>query len=219
MRLSELNGDVARIALEVAAKYGFVLGGGNALVAHGLISRPTQDVDLVTDRDAGVKAAAGEVERALRAAGYTVARDEADTGLADMFYGFDLDLAEWNITGPDGRETILQIARFDRERPPVVMAHVGPVLAFEDAVAAKVHALVTRWAERDYWDVAQALGRWSPAELIELACQHDPSLQWREFTDAGRQLDKLEDEVFELNGLGPKDIKLVRKRFRAWPRS
>ena len=218
MRLSEPNGDVARIALRVASKHGFVLGGGNALIAHGLISRPTRDVNLVTDDDDGVMAAAGEVEEALRAAGYIVERDEQDNSLAYVFEGFERGLAEWKLTGPDGSETILQIARFDRERPPVLL-DVGPVLALEDCLAAKVSALATRQAERDYWDVAAALGHYSAAELFELARQHDPGLERRDFTDAGRRLDQLEDEALALNGLGPEDIKLVRERFRTWPRS
>jgi hypothetical protein len=46
-------------------EHGFALG-GNALLAHGVISRPTQDVDLFTDQKHGVQAAADAVEVALR---------------------------------------------------------------------------------------------------------------------------------------------------------
>jgi hypothetical protein len=59
MPLDELHRTVAVIALRAAAGYGFALGGGNALIQHGVISRPTQDVDLFTDHEAGVQAAAG----------------------------------------------------------------------------------------------------------------------------------------------------------------
>jgi hypothetical protein len=44
------------------ARHGFALSGGNALIAHGIVSRLTQDVDLFTDREAGVAAAADAVE-------------------------------------------------------------------------------------------------------------------------------------------------------------
>jgi len=37
---------VARVALEVADQYGFVLGGGLALILHGALSRPTEDPAL-----------------------------------------------------------------------------------------------------------------------------------------------------------------------------
>ena len=61
MPLRELHRQVAAIALRAAARHGFALGGGNALIAYGVISRPTQDVDLVTNRETGVGTAAGPV--------------------------------------------------------------------------------------------------------------------------------------------------------------
>ena len=76
MPLRDLHRQVATIALRVAARHGFALGGGNALIAHGVIARLTQDVDLITKRDTGVKAAAGPVETALRRAGFTARRKE-----------------------------------------------------------------------------------------------------------------------------------------------
>jgi len=51
MPVSGLHRQVASIALAAAAKHGFALGGGNALLAHGVTTRPTQDVDLFTDQD------------------------------------------------------------------------------------------------------------------------------------------------------------------------
>jgi microcompartment protein CcmL/EutN len=57
MPVSDLHRQVAAVALAAAAGYGFALGGGNALLAHGVISRPTQDVDLFTDQEHGVQAA------------------------------------------------------------------------------------------------------------------------------------------------------------------
>lgn len=80
MAVSELHRRVAVVALAAAAGYGFALGGGNALLAHGIISRPTQDLDLFTDREHGVEAAAEAVEAALRGAGFAVERQEAEDG-------------------------------------------------------------------------------------------------------------------------------------------
>jgi hypothetical protein len=56
MAVSELHARVGSVALAAAAPHGFALGGGNALVAHGIITRPTQDVDLFTDQEHGVHA-------------------------------------------------------------------------------------------------------------------------------------------------------------------
>lgn len=72
MAVSELHRQVAGVALAAAAGHGFALGGGNALLAHEIISRPTQDVDLFTDQEHGVEAAAEAVEVALRTAGFAV---------------------------------------------------------------------------------------------------------------------------------------------------
>ena len=126
MPFSGFQREVAVVALKVAAAHGFVLGGGNALILHGIVDRYTADVDLMTDREDGVKAATGAVDEALRAAGFEVERQDRDGGLAEMFYGFDTGLAEWLVTGPGGEQTVLQITHFDRGRAPVQMA-IGPV--------------------------------------------------------------------------------------------
>ena len=116
MPFSDFQREVAAAALKVAAAHGFVLGGGNALILHGIVDRYTVDVDLVTDRPTGVKAAAGAVEEALRAAGFQAERQDSDSGLGEVFYGFDQGLAEWIVTGPSGEQTVLQITHFDRNR-------------------------------------------------------------------------------------------------------
>ena len=103
MPLDELHQQVAAIALQAAAEHGFALGGGNALIAHGLITRPTQDVDLFTNQERGVEAAAGSVEAALREAGFQAERQDEAAGLADIFSGMGQGLAEWEITGPGGK--------------------------------------------------------------------------------------------------------------------
>lgn len=43
------HSDLARIGLAAAGRYGFALAGGYALAAHGLIDRPSEDVDLFTN--------------------------------------------------------------------------------------------------------------------------------------------------------------------------
>ena len=143
MPLDELHREVAIIALGAATEHGFALGGGNALIQHGVISRPTQDVDLFTDSESGVLAAAGAVEAALRDAGFQVERQDEMAGLADIFPGMGEGLAEWVITAPGGEQMALQLACFDRIREPVVM-DLGPVLDLEDVIGGKVCALVPR---------------------------------------------------------------------------
>jgi hypothetical protein len=217
MPFTDLQRDVAAAAHKVAAAHGFVLGGGNALILHGIIDRYTADVDLVTDQPAGVEAAAAAVQEALTAAGYRAERQDRDSGLSEVFYGFDAGLAEWVVTGPGGEQTVLQITYFDRSRAPVT-TDVGPVLDPLDAIASKVRAFATRAEERDVIDVAAALGRYSAGQLISLARQLEPGLEDEDFADAGRRLDRLNDTVFRRYGLSPDDIARLRERFAAWPR-
>lgn len=217
MPLSELHRKVAAIALRAAAGHGFALGGGNALIQHGLISRPTQDVDLFTDQEAGVLSAAEAVENALVEAGFGAERQDMTAGLAGIFPGMGEGLAEWIITAPGGEQMALQLAYFDRSREPVVM-DVGPVLDLEDVVAGKVCALASRAYERDYLDTAAALERFSPAELIALAQRLDPGLEGQDFAEAAQRLDQMPDRAFTAFGLTQQDVAGLRERFAAWPR-
>jgi len=218
MPLARMHRQVAEIALRAAAGHRFALGGANALIAHGVVSRATQDVDLFTDEEKGVAAAAGAVEAALRAAGLGAERQDLAGGLADVFEGMGEGLADWVITSPDGERMMLQLAYFDRAAEPVLM-DVGPVLAIEDVVGGKACALASRAEPRDYIDVAAALSRYSASQIISFARRLDPGLEGRDFADAGRRLDLWGDGVFAVFGLGPGDIDRLRDQFSEWPRN
>jgi len=218
MPIDDLQREVAVIALRVAAGHGFALAGGNALIAHGIIDRLTDDVDLFSDQEAGVTAVAQAVEDALREAGFEAERRDKTGGLGDIFDGMDEGLAEWVIIAPGGQQTMLQMAYFDRTHGPVTM-DVGPVLDLEDLAGWKVCALASRIEPRDYVDTAAALQHYSVDQLIGLAKRLDPGLTGRDFADAGRQLDRMPDGVFARYGLSPQDVTRLRERFAAWPRT
>ena len=201
--------DVAQVALAVADKHGFVLGGGVAWLVNGLVQRPTEDVDLFTDTDGGVEAAAGKVSAALTAAGYKVEREQAD----ELFDGMDANIQEFAVTA-HGRALRLTLCRLDRHRTPVVM-DLGPVMHLDDLVATKVAALVNRREVRDYIDVAAALDRYPLARVLELAHAADPALDPDDVAEAGRYLDRLDDARFAVYGVDPRQI---RERLHVWPR-
>lgn len=217
MPVSDLHHQVAALALAAAREHGFALGGGNALLAHGVISRPTQDVDLFTDQENGVRAAADAVEAALRNAGFEPQRQGETAELADIFPGMGEGLAEWIVTAPGGEQMMLQLAYFDRDQEPVAM-DIGPVLDLEDVVGGKVCALASRTEPRDYADVAAALQRYSPAQLISFAQRLDPGLTGQDFTDAGLRLDQMDDRAFAAIGLSQNEVTTLRERLAAWPR-
>jgi hypothetical protein len=218
MPFTELHRRVTSVALAAASRYGFALGGGNALIVHGVIDRFTQDVDLFTDDEHGVAAAAGAVDAALRAAGFAVTREDKTAGLADIFEGMGDGLAEWTVTAPGGPPMLLQMAYFDRAGRPVIM-EFGPVLDLEDVLGGKICALATRAVPRDYLDTAAALERYPVRELIGFARRLDPGLTDEDFADAGRRLDGVSDGWFASLGLGPDGVAALRDRFAAWPRT
>lgn len=218
MPVSKLQATVTEIALRAAAGHGFALGGGVSLIAHGITSRPTQDIDLFTDREGVVAEAAAAVESALRTAGFEVERMERFGDLADVWEGLADNLAEWIITAPGGSRVMLQMANVDRSRDPVTMSF-GPVLHIEDAVGRKVVALAERCEVRDYVDVAAALARYTPEQLIGFARRTEPGLTDRDLADAGRRLDQLGDGEFTRYGVPPGDVAALRQRFVTWPRA
>jgi hypothetical protein len=155
-RLDPVHRRIATVALRAAARHGFALGGSNALLAHGIISRPALDVNLLVDRKDGVRAAAEPVLEALRQNGFTAQSDSQSGGLAG-----------WSVTGHGGRHRELRLACSPRSRDPVPTDD-GPVVHLEDAAGGKVGMLARRGQVCDYADTAALLGRWTPVELAGL---------------------------------------------------
>jgi hypothetical protein len=201
--------DVAQVALRVARTHGFVLGGGVAWLVNGLVERPTEDIDLFTDTDGAVAAAAGKVAAALAVAGYQVQREDAD----ELFEGMDADIREFTVASTE-RALRLTLCRLDRHRAPVVM-DLGPVMHLDDLVATKVAALVNRREVRDYIDVAAALQRYSLDRVLELGYAADPALDPADVAEAGRYLDRLDDRRFAVYAADPGAVK---DALRNWPR-
>jgi hypothetical protein len=211
MALSEMQLRMAEVGLQAAGRYGFALAGGGALDVHGITHRFTADVDLHTDRLGVMHQAAAEVERALTDAGFKPERQQLEgRGVG----GWN---AEWWVPDPSGGDgVLLKLAIYGRQGEVMTLA-VGPVLAVDDVVASKACCLVERGDPRDFVDVAEALGRWTVAELIAMARVANPDLEDHEFAGAGQMLDELPDETFTRYGsdLSPAEI---RERFRDWPR-
>ncbi|HEX7745792.1 MAG TPA: nucleotidyl transferase AbiEii/AbiGii toxin family protein [Micromonosporaceae bacterium] len=208
---------VAQIALAVADRWGFALGGGHALLAHGLVRRPTEDVDLFTDVDDGVRTAIGLVREALRTAGLSAQAPPDRGDLAAIFDGMDDAFEELDVW--DRHDSVrISLGRLPRQRAPIVMS-VGPVLHLDDLLGSKLCAMVTRGEIRDYVDVGAALGHgYDKQRLLDLARRDDPELGDDEVAAAMRRLDALPDESFAYYGLDPSAVAEMRSRFADWDR-
>jgi hypothetical protein len=68
---------LAQIGLRVGGPYGFALAGGHAVAAHGILQRPSEDVDLFADwqRRADFPVAVDAVIVAYEAEGFDVQID------------------------------------------------------------------------------------------------------------------------------------------------
>lgn len=124
---------LAEIGLHVAGQYGFALAGGYAVQVHGILHRPSEDVDLFTawERRAEFTAAVDAVLSAYAEHGYTVE-------VTQQFETF----ARLAVTDPAEPEHIykVELAANWRAQPPVQM-DIGPVLHPDDVVAGKMSAL------------------------------------------------------------------------------
>jgi hypothetical protein len=224
MAFEDLHRHVARVALKaVGRKYEVALAGGNALMVHEVVSRHTEDVDLFVRRLDNVAAAASEIEAALQSAGYTTQRIDAAAGgeLGDFWPDMGEELAEWEVTAPDGEHTVqLQAAYFETLEDPVTVPGLGPVLALDDLAGWKTVALVSRMAARDYVDIAALLKRYTVGQLVGMARERDPGLEDADFADAALRLDQMRDGRLAplLSGLGGEDVTWLRKQFESWPR-
>lgn len=213
---------VAEIILSAASGYLVALGGGNALLAHEVTDRPTQDIDVFFGRINELADATPAIEAALEAAGYSVTPADTAEGLADIWDEAGEGLAEWEVTTPDGEHVVqVQAGHFEVLARPVTVTGIGPVLALDDIAGHKACAMATRAASRDFIDIAalqeyQAAYRW--AKLIELARERDPGLELADFTDAVCRLDRMADGRFTTLLPHGRDTAWLRQHFSDWPR-
>ena len=201
---------LAEIGLRVAGRYGFALAGGYAVQAHGILDRPSEDVDLFTawDRRGEFTAAVDAVIDGYRAAGYAV----------DTVRQFET-FAQLAVTDPaePERPYKVELAANWRSLPPVVM-DIGPVLHMDDVVAGKMSALFTRAEPRDFLDVdAAIMTRYYTRErLLELAEEADAGFDRRVFADLLAMLHRYPDRRFAAYEATPDHIAAMRKRFEEW---
>ncbi len=168
MGVDQFQAEIAKVALSAAADAGFALAGGNALVLHGLVDRPTQDVDLFSPAPGAAGVVVDKVQEALERVGcrVEVLRPAQDSGGEYV-----------QLTVSRGEQSaLLELARDWRQHPPVHV-EIGPVLHVDDAVGSKVTAMVGRGLPRDFIDVAAALERYDREQLMSLAFARDPGLR------------------------------------------
>jgi hypothetical protein len=186
------------------------LAGGHAIAAHGILERPSEDVDLFADwqRRADFPTAIDEVIAAYRAEGLDV---QVDLRL-DTF-------ARLHVTDPNApdRQHRVELVANWRAQPPVQM-DIGPVLHPDDVMAGKMDALYNRAAARDYLDIDAAItsGRYTLDQLCGLARDADAGFDRQLFAAMLARVDRFDDEDFTEYGVSTEHVAALRRRVNDW---
>lgn len=160
--LTELQRAVLELFFTLPESEGFMLAGGAALVATGLSTRPTLDLDLFgADPTVGVAPAANALEASCIARGWSVERIRDSATFRRLVIrrnheGLLVDLA---IDSPPlGTPTVTTL---------------GPTYPVEELAARKVLALFDRAEARDFVDTHALAAHFDLDHLTDLAGQLD----------------------------------------------
>ncbi len=156
-----LDGDhkaLVDATLPVGARYGLAVAGGYAVKAHGLVERPSEDIDFATGTAAPIEEIVAALRAADHAAGFGVQVLDAGGRKGHLLVSF-----------PHGGTYRVDVLK-EPLNHPVVWMEFGPILALADTVALKMGALHDRVLPRDVLDAYGAAARFTRAELIA-ACQ------------------------------------------------
>jgi hypothetical protein len=195
-----------RIALSSLGDRGFALAGGNALSAHGIGARQSDDIDLFTNRmDENVGATVERLQAAFEEQGYSAA----------ILRQYP---AHARIEVADGDEQVMIDLGVDYRSKPPVETDIGPVIHVDDAVGSKVGSIYTRAEAKDFVDVHAAMqSGYSTDQLLQLADAREASPldrpMFAQLLDTARQIP---DKEYAKYGLSPEETAGLKARMSGW---
>jgi hypothetical protein len=201
--LTPLQVQATRLFFNLPASAGFAVAGGAALIARGLITRPTQDVDLfLLDTELStVASAAIAFEAAMDRQGWSHlrVRDHQE------FIRLSID---------DGQDSL--IIDLGRDSPAVDATgstQLGPTLSPRDLAARKTLALFGRAEPRDFADVHDLARRYGRDRLLQWAAEDDPGFDRQVFADMLSTIDRLTDADLPVS---PRQATALRAWIHDW---
>lgn len=205
-RLTALQRRAARILFELPDAAGFALAGGSALVALGVVDRPTRDLDAFIaaapgDPPGDVRPLTTAFIAALTTDGWTVETVRNHVTFARLLATLDDQTMEVDLAVDS--PPLFPLQRVDGL----------PALTSADLAARKVLATLDRAEGRDYtdlWALSTQLGR---AECIAWAQQLDEGVSERDVADAFARLRRIDDDELPCSADGRP---AVRAWFAAW---
>jgi hypothetical protein len=192
-------------ALPVCARYGLAVAGGYAVKAHGLVERPSEDIDFATGTAAPMEEIVAALAVAYREAAFEVQVLDAEGRKGHLLVTFPL--------GGTYRVDVLK----EPLNHPIVWMDFGPVIALADTVALKMGALHDRVLPRDVLDVHGATAYFTHSELIA-ACRAaiDEDFSLETLRDQLAFAAAYPDEAFSRYGAGPELIAEVKAWALNW---
>lgn len=193
--------ELAQLFFSMPESTGFLLAGGGALIAQGIVPRPTDDLDFFTARGEGdVAKASDALIDGCRKRGWSV----------DVIREAP-EFRRLEITGPD---TVLVDLAMDSPAsgaPQVTIA--GPTLAASDLATRKTLALFGRAEPRDFVDIYVLAQQFGKEQLVAWAAEGDAGFTLPTFATMLRSHARLADEDFPEIGA---PIETIRAYFAAW---
>jgi predicted nucleotidyltransferase component of viral defense system len=185
--------------------HGLVLAGGYAMRAHGLVDRPSRDLDFATFTVTALKEITTQLADVYRAAGFDV----------EVTRGTPL-LGRLVVTDPvTGQWCAVDLMKMPLQRPPTVLDTL-PVASLDDMVGMKVAALHGRSVPRDLIDVFSVTDLYGYPELERLGALFDEELRLEQLLsqlDAGMAFD---DDAFDEYGLDRDEVRRLRRFLLDW---
>ena len=162
--LTPLQAEVWRVIGRLGKDHGFALAGGAALIAYGIIDRPTSDLDVVGPSGVTVEAFVEQVERELQSLSFRTERITDYPQLVRM------------RIHRDDEELGIDIGVDCRSLAPVATRY-GLLLDELDVAGGKVDAFVNRREPRDLDDLIALEARHGLETLCRLAAEKDPTFR------------------------------------------
>lgn len=194
-----------RDALAAGRPYGLSLMGGYAVQAHGIVHRPSQDLDFATEHPASMHEIIDRLAHSLGDKGWRIAVIDV-APLKARFLATDAE------TDAACEVDLLKEVLW---RPPV-MLDVGPVLDLDDLIGTKVRALGDRGLARDAIDVHAARDRYTIPQLEYLAARRPEEFDLGELHDRLESLAWISDTEFEAYGMDSAGITELRHWAQDW---
>ena len=199
--LTDFQREVAQLFFALPESDGYLLAGGAALVASGLTTRPTQDIDLFTH------APASSVTRARDALVTAV----AEQGWTAITVRDTATFCRLIVSG--AQELIVDLAVDSPPASTPTMTVLGPTLAPLELAARKLLALFGRAEARDFADVFVLVQRFGKRALLDQAAEIDTGLDESVLGEMLVTIHRFDDDELPVDAA---DIAAIRAFFATW---